>query len=630
MTRDRLAVGIALALLLGGSPLPLVHAAPPATPEPPANNTTSSAADVLANGSGTANNSTAPNGSSTSLWNGTGNASNPCAGMGTVEGAVCTGIRNGIGSLVAGVVEYIADGILSALRNAAETFIEVLVSRPVPLRNGEVELVQRPTNPPMGAVYDLWLVIGLPAAIAVWALMMLLMRLTVFLPSQAVSVAQSRAKRLEGWFALFRILSSWIWCALVLHLTLGIAVWFAPSGDQIFTSFESLAETAVSGGIAALIVYLSSGILFVLVLLVFGLSFLAPFVLLPAYPLFIAISIPDFWIFEWFAQKGESLRSLFAPAAFMPVPTAIILGAGYPVLNAIRGSLSGPIASIAGVPTYIILLLVMWAAALVSPLFLFLGTRKMRPLSMFAAGALGAATAGNVSRGAGGLRGRLERPILGGSSSSDSIRNGGVGRAVDPVNGSPFSRDKDGGFGGAVESSGRTSLADALESGGPSDPDPAGPPTTVVSERSHKDRSDTTGSRSGEGSPSQGSSPGWEQVTSRSIERYADSVPNEVGFNEATTRTQLNRERYDAGYFDNRGEFKTLSQGPSNTGWLLDEGAFKRIAAGEPNKPVLLYDEENEVAHDARSVATDGEYRKDRYERERLDSRRMVRETRLQ
>ncbi len=634
MDKAPLTVALVFALLLGANALPLVQAAPDhetLSRNATVNTTTASTASLtIAQTSADDNrtNRTTPAGSS----NGTLSANDPCAGMGSVESAVCTGIHKGFGTVLGGFIDGLADSVLTKLQNGAETFVEVLVSRPVPLRNGQMELAQRPTNPPMGTVYDLWLTVGLPAGIAVWGLMMLIMRLTAFLPSRMAPVMQSRKKLLEGWFALFRILASWIWCALILHLTLGIAVTFAPSGEQIITGFESLSEAAVGAGITALVLYLSSGVLFVLVLLVFGLSFLAPFVLMPAYPLFIAISVPDFWIFKWFAQKGEFLRSLFAPAAFMPVPTAIILGTGYPVLNAIRGSLSGPIASIAGIPTYIILLLVMWFTALIAPVFLFLGARKMRPLTMFAAGALGAATTMNVSRGAKGLRGRLQRPSIGGSSSSDTTRNAGVGRTVDPLEGSPFSRDNAGGFGGSLNGSDGASIAGSIGTGGFSSPGGRGPPapafngtggTSSAGGQSASTSSSSAGSTSG-----RGSSTDWERVTDRSAQAYAESVPDDVEFKQATSRTELDRNRYDAGYFDSRGEFRTLSQGPSNSGWLLDEGGFNTIAAKKAEEPVLAYDEANDEAYDVRDVVQDGEYRRARYERQRQDSINTVERTR--
>jgi hypothetical protein len=637
MRPEPLVVAVLVVLVVGSSVIPPVSGTASGRPLPTPNATQNGTTTATTTGSSSATATPAPsdgtdtNGTTsapiTAGDNGTGNASGACAGLGTVERAVCLGIQEGASVLVEGVLDWLATELMTGLRNGAETVVEVLVSRPVPLRNGEVAIAERPTNPPMDTVYDLWLGVGLPGGLAIWALMMLLTRLSLLLPSRLVPGAQSRAKLLAGWFGLFRILFSWIWCAIVLHLTLGIAVWFAPSGDQILAGFDALGETAVGAGIAGLVLYLSSGVLFILVVLVFGLSFLAPFVLMPAYPLFIALSLPDFWIFEWVAQKGEFLRSLFAPAALLPVPTAIILGTGYPIINAIQGELTGPVGSIIGIPTYVLLLLVMWGTALIAPVFLFFGTRNLRPLSMFAAGALGAATAVNTARGARGLRDRLQRPNVGWPSSSDSTgtTTDAADGSVDPVDGSPFSRDDASRGERPLGAGGGRSDPQPLEAGPSSAPAPitdteAGFITNSGTSSTGSDTATTTGGRT--------SATGWDRVTDRSADAYAESVPDDVAFTQATARPDLDRDRYDAGYFDSRGEFKSLTQGPSDTGWLLDEGGFNRISSKKPEEPILLYDEENSAAYDVREVVQEGQYRKARYSRQHQESINIIEGTR--
>ena len=623
MGKSSLVIGLALALVIGASAAP-VATARPATP----------AGDGLLGSSPSTPTAqiTPPATTPANSTNGTAqNGTGPCAGIGGIGGAVCTGMQKGVGTLVTNLVDQVATVLLTKLQSGAETVIQLLVSRPVPLRDGDIALAGEPTNPPMTTVYALWLNMGLPAGLGLWALSMLLLRMTAFLPSSAAPVMEAKTKLLEGWITLFRILASWIWCALVLHLTLGMAQAFAPPGEAIITSFEAFGETAAGAGVAALVVYLSSGVLFLLVVAVFGLSFLAPFVLMPAYPLFVGLSLPNVWVFEWFAQKGEFLRSLFAPAAFMPVPTAVILGAGYPVLNAIRGQLSGPLASIVGVPTYIVLLLVMWFAALLAPLFLFVGGRKMRPLQMFAAGALGAATATNVSQRASNLRERLGRPSLGGDSSGASVAaNAGAGRSVDPLEGSPFSRENGGGFGGRLGATDGPEIAGTLSEGGSTSSGGGGPPVSVTSPSTGATGGASTSTSTGSASTSSGeSSSEWDRITSRPTQAYADSVPDGIDFEKATTRMELEQDQYNAGYFKDDGEFKSVSQGDSNSGWLLDEGGFKELSEKRDEKPVVLYDESNDTIYDARGVVQDGKYRQGRYEQQHQDSIRAVQETQL-
>ena len=624
MGKSSFVIGLALALVIGASAAPVATARPTTTP---AGNGLAESSSSTPTAQITPHPTTSANSTNGTAQNRTG----PCTGIGGIGGAVCTGMQKGVGTLVTNLVDQIATVLLTKLQSGAETVIQLLVSRPVPLRDSDIALAGEPTNPPMTTVYALWLNMGLPAGLGIWALSMLLLRMTAFLPSSAAPVMEAKTKLLEGWITLFRILASWIWCALVLHLTLGMAQAFAPPGEAIITSFESLGETAAGAGVAALVVYLSSGVLFLLVVVVFGLSFLAPFVLMPAYPLFVGLSLPNVWVFEWFAQKGEFLRSLFAPAAFMPVPTAVILGAGYPILNAIRGQLSGPLASIVGVPTYIVLLLVMWFAALLAPLFLFVGGRKMRPLQMFAAGALGAATATNVSQRASNLRERLGRPSFGSDSSGASVAaNAGAGRSVDPLEGSPFSRENGGGFGGRLGATDGPEIAGTLGEGGSTGSGGGGPPASVTSPSAGAAGSASTSTSTGSASTSSDESGSkWDRITSRPTQAYADSVPDGIEFEKATTRMELEQDQYNAGYFMDDGEFKSVSQGNSNSGWLLDEGGLKRVSRGHEDDPVLLYDESNNAAYDARSIVQEGEYQQGRYERQHQDSVRAVQETQL-
>lgn len=121
--------------------------------------------------------------------------------MGVVSNWLCNGFLSAL--------KEIAMKFLDFARSTAEWAVEFLVSRPVPKRNGAMELVDRPTNAPMDTVYDQWLTLGLPAGLLVCALSMVLLRMSVFLPSGTVSAQRARSLRLKGWFLLFFI-GSWI------------------------------------------------------------------------------------------------------------------------------------------------------------------------------------------------------------------------------------------------------------------------------------------------------------------------------------------------------------------------------------------------------------------------------------
>ncbi len=254
-----------------------------------------------------------------------------CSGLGPFSGNICNGVLAAVNDLARGFLEF--------SRDIAEWAVEFLVSRPVPVQDGTPEFIDRPTNAPMDTVYDLWFTLGLPAGLGLWALFMLFFRAEALLPGHVVTARQAKVLELKGWLALFGILGSWIWCAFLLYLSSGLADWFAPAGAEIATSFERILSGAVAAGLGAILLWLSTGVLFVFVALMFGLSWLAVYVLIPAMPILIALSLPAVWIFRPIASIGQRLRELFVPAAFVPFPAAVILGVGYPVINAIHSSL---------------------------------------------------------------------------------------------------------------------------------------------------------------------------------------------------------------------------------------------------------------------------------------------------
>ena len=619
-------LGLVLLLVVGTAAAPIATALPPTPvpgddpPEPTSPPSTPTATPSAPSTPTAPVNGTGTNGSVV-------NGSGVCSGVGGIGGQVCNGLVQTVGA----VVDDVTDWVLTQFQDAAEGVVEMLVSRPVPLRNGNIALAGEPTNPPMTTVRAVWLNVGLPAALGVWILGMLLLQLTAFLPSGPT--VEAKTKLSEGWIALFRILASWIWCSLVLHLSLGIAQTFAPAGEEIFASLQSVIGTAGGAGVAAILIYLSSGVLLALIAIVFGLSYVAPFILMPVYPVFIALSLPDIWIFEWIAEKGEFFRSLFAPAALMPVPTAIILGVGYPVVNALRGQLGWAAGLVIGSDVILVMVLTLWFTALTAPLFLFVGGRKMRPLQMFAAGALGAAAGRSLSRP------NLNLGDSSGSESSGSAAgtsNAGAGRTVDPLNGSPFSRENDGAFGGRLGPADGPEVAGELGDGSSAVDGVSGPPAPPTSPSfgtsgnasASGSTSTSAGSASSSATTSSSASSGaWDRITSRPTQEYAESVPDGIGFEKATARMELDQEQYNAGYFKDDGEFKSVSQGDSNSGWLLDEGGLKELSEKRDGEPVVLYDESHETTYDARSVVQDGKYRQGRYERQHQDSMNAVRET---
>lgn len=372
-----------------------------------------------------------------------------CSGIDPVSGQVCNGVVDAI--------RAIAQGFLEFARDVAEWAVEFLVSRPVPLDDGKMELVDRPTNAPMGTAYDMWFTKGLPIGLALWGFAMIVLRITTILPGGSAAAHQRKTLRQKGWFGLFFILVSWIWAAVILHLSQGMILAVAPDGADLVADLGSVGGNAAASSLGIILVWLSSGVLFLLIALVFGLSWVSVFVFAPALPIFIALSLVDFGPLSIVSNIGKIGRDMFVTVSFLPFPTALVLGFGYPIINAVRSAMPGPTSIVPGLGVYALLTLCLWVIALLSPIVLFIGMRSMRPLSSMAAGVIGAVSATSLASASNKVGKASSAATSAAGSAASSAR-------VDPVQGSPFSRDNTSST-GAVGATG-TSTAGALESSG--------------------------------------------------------------------------------------------------------------------------------------------------------------------
>ncbi len=491
-----------------------------------------------------------------------------CSGIDPVSGQVCNGVVD--------AVRAIAQGFLEFSRDVAEWAVEFLVSRPVPLQDGEMELVDRPTNAPMGTAYDMWFSKGLPIGLALWGFAMILLRLTTILPGGSAAAHRSKTLRQKGWFGLFFILASWIWAAVVLHLSQGLILAVAPEGADLVADLGSVGGNAAAASLGIVLVWLSSGVLFLLIALVFGLSWVAVFVFAPALPIFIALSLVDFGPLSIVAKVGEIGRDMFVTVAFLPFPTALVLGFGYPIINAARSAMPGATSIVPGLGVYALLTLCLWVIALLSPIMLFIGMRSMRPFSAMAAGVLGAVSATSFTRASDKLGNAGSAATSAASSAASSPR-------VDPLNGSPFSSDNASSTAtvGATDTSAVSALGNAS------------------SELARNGHSVTT--ILGVSSASETSSASRESITD-------SRIPPSVSLNKVTTRSELDSEQdYRAGYFLPNGEFKGVGGTSSNRDWTLDTG-YERFDKAYSDKTILLQGAADEQFYDVRDVVENERY----------------------
>lgn len=490
-----------------------------------------------------------------------------CSGIDPVSGQVCNGFIDAIRALAQGFLEF--------ARDIAEWAVEFLVSRPVPLQDGEMELVERPTNAPMGAAYELWLTKGLPIGLALWGFAMTVLRFTTILPMGAASAHRGKTLRQKGWFGLFFILGSWIWAAVVLHLSQGMILAVAPEGADLVADLGSIGGNNAAAGLGIILVWLSSGVLFLLIAFVFGLSWVSVFIFAPALPVFIALSLVDFGPLSVVARIGKFGRDLFVTVAFLPFPTALVLGFGYPIVNAARDAMPGPAEIVPGLGVYALLTLCLWVIALLSPIVLFIGMRSMRPLAYMTAGILGAVSMSSLASSS-------SKVGKAGSAASSAASSVATNPRVDPLKGSPFSRDNASSTSavGATE----TRSVSALGSSG-------GLTRSSSSVATSMDAPSTSG------------------ASGSSRQSFSDSrVPSGVSLNKVATRSELDSEQdYRAGYFLPNGDFKGVGGTSSNRDWTLDTG-YERLEKVFPDETLVLQGADDEQFYDVREAVSSEQY----------------------
>nr|WP_239640746.1 hypothetical protein [Haloferax prahovense] len=284
------------------------------------------------------------------------------------------------------------------------------------------------------------------------------------------------------------------------------------------------------------------------------------FIFAPALPIFIALSLIDFGPLSIVSKVGQIGRDLFVTVAFLPFPTALVLGFGYPIINAARSAMPGPASIVPGLGVYALLTLCLWVIALLSPIMLFVGMRSIRPFSSMAAGVLGAVSATTLASASSKVGKASSAATSAASSAASSPR-------VDPIVGSPFSSDN--------TSSTASSAVGAL-----------GTPSGGLT-------------RSGSGTASMGASRGF----------FSDSrIPSSISLNKVATRSELdNEQEYRAGYFLPNGDFKGVGGTSSNRDWTLDKG-YQRFDKAYSDKTILLQGAEDEQFYDVREAVESERY----------------------
>jgi hypothetical protein len=398
---------------------------------------------------------------------GTASASDPCSGLAPGAAWVCEGLF--------GVVEWVIAGVQSLVRGMFEAVVEFIVATPAPYADGEMALVEQPDNPPWGGLYDLYLTKTLPIGIGLWALIVLLVQVTtVFTHTAGGEYQRSRLTRRAA-FGILMLIAWWPMGAFTLHLANALTTTVAPSGTQMVGTISEFFANIGGGLIAAVLLYLSAGVVAVLLVALFLARFVIIFTLMPAMPILIALWIVDEGPLKPLAEVAESIGGLFVPFVFMTLPTAAILLVGYTVQDALRRWLASlPVVGVASSPeatsAYALILFVFWVMALIAPLFVLFGRRGLFPLAYLSAGFI-------AGRSLSIPRGGRSGTTIGGRQSTEATASsaGAAGSAAGSTVGStttlprPFEQGlpaRTGASGGTRGTGGRGGSAASGSSGG--------------------------------------------------------------------------------------------------------------------------------------------------------------------
>ena len=570
---------------------------------------------------------------------GSGSGESVCQGLGASSWVICRGIEE----FASGLFEKAVGGFLGFAQDAAETFVDTMFTSIEPQRNGNDAYVGCPTNEPLKSVCEVTWTIAIPAALAIWLLFALLTLFVNLLPSGVVSPMQRKQLNQKVWTGGFEIVTSWVWIALMFHISSALMASFAPSGETMVPDLRGLLASAEAIGVVIVIVALSSGVVAILTVLVWFLGFVGPLLAAPAVPLSTALSLPDFWLFKKVAQVGEWFGGWFVPLTFMRTVSAAILGFGYPIISGVSEGIQSAVGFL-GAETYVLLQLALWFAALVAPLFLLAIASKLRGLSAVGAAALGAASIGKLrgSMSSSGTSagktvpwsasslgsGEDAVPLGSGSgsgSSSGASAPAAAASSAPSSSGSSAGRADPHATGASALSAGTTSPASTSGASAPTgtadgtDAPPLGSGSSSGASASSSTSSSTGASSAGAGAAgaTSGASAGSRSGSSSS----STSASPSPDVTEVERPDDLGDDvQYGPGWYNSDGEWQPIRDGATVSGEKLLNGRFDRIQSAYDQDDMYIRSPDGEVLDVSGVADTVG----DRETAERAESRSTV------
>ena len=294
-------------------------------------------------------------------------------------------------------------------------------------------LFARPDAPVYGSLYDMATGSLFALAAILFALMFVLDWFGNLSPSSPLGAVDRLFLRAAD---MLHLLFSWpiAWGHFIIASAISLAL--LPDAETVGGSLETATSNILGMTlVGAALVFSVVGLLVAVYLVVkHAGAFIYLVVGLAAYPLLVAMSVPDGRILGSLGEYGERARARYPVAAWYPVPTAAVLGIGYAVGgevvelgNLMQSQLPG--SSPLGDSSIAILALyypILWLAALYAPVKLFSGGEIGEKLKNVAtAGAVGGAAGAATGSAAGASSGAAAGSAAGSTAGSTAAVGAG-------------------------------------------------------------------------------------------------------------------------------------------------------------------------------------------------------------
>lgn len=461
----RIAIFLAVALLLSGFVAPALAADPGTAPDDPTTNTTTSTSPNTSS-TATPSNRSIPkvNGSANTSQNATSYA--PCSGKGPIRGAICNVIENAKRSILGGA--------LDATQKLARSTLELILRRPVPMRGDEIVVFRPPTNQPLAGAYNGWTSVGLPLGFLVWVVGTGVALASRFRPEAAFAtkgfqIEQNLVRN------LLLTLGSWWVGAFILHLANGLILAVAPRGDQLVMGPQSGVGTLLGTGLLAGLLWVATAAIVTILLITTLLAYFLCLTFMVFLPVFSALMLFDTGgVLQTVGKFGQKGWDIFIRAAFFPLPAALVLGAGAYVATGTMRFVESAVgiagfSAVAGTLAFAIVTFVTQLAALVATLWMLLGSYAARTAGGIMAGIGGAAMYSRAKSGAKTFANKASMPGVGSlTDAADSAADATTGSSAlnDLLGGVQSGNSSTGGDGAALGSGGgAANVSGALGSG---------------------------------------------------------------------------------------------------------------------------------------------------------------------